>query len=1064
MAISREELARVNKSIDHWTTYFDSIQNKENLPQLEQSIPALQECLYSLHSLDLNSPPITPLALMEMSILCEPSIGVYSQSYSSQKLPLSSGSYSAILFTEVLSSYKLFAQKDLLEAGGLLSHKKSSTSSLRSKASSELTIGPHDRNHPQPSPEIAERQLRRARSFPPLRSGNINITGFSELDMTSQNRVAAFPHQNFLVRGVRDVLNVDVYLYRIHGELVLKSFKDENARGSRLSSVIIENPSKRMSSGSRRLSAQFQPQNIESQMADYALPAISVVAKAASFERLVDMLVLGVEDFSSLAISADPSNMQRFASSPPLHMDMDIYTATFLSTYKNFATPEVLFDALRRRFLGAGAASVSLAKNDAKDLKQYPEWNRELEEGDKIDIVSMAKIQIGILEACNVWTTDYFADLLSELHLRESFMEFLQVVDNEVQSWKAQAETDDSLGGYADTIESLSRRLRKAIIRRSYRPLEYSPWPSVPSAGASPIQLRFPDSSPESINSFCNAIDDVVAIIFKQIKLRDWLTVYEVFATQTIDPLKMFSARNLTIASEDEVMIQDIYSFCATLHSYQNDELMVSLLPKPIKRLYAFRMNFVSWVTMQISDPSIKRSTRIRRMRTLLNTIAICRRRMSIIEFGAANQYSRPDSGEQEMIIPSLIESAIGAAAVRPESRLYTAAWIHAARDATGNPDISSIATLEEIIPNLPPVADENLNRYSNSTISDPVEPLTPCMGWIFERIFEIVCHVPNMAVENPSMINFDKQRYIYNLLSNVVDLESRQGAAIIEESPVAALITSDLSTGRFDKKQIKETVVREAKDLKISSKIPRAFHVLVSQELDKVRRDCRQRDALDRQSREQARASSSSAYRHSISHHSVNGKMTSPLLPDRKPKHRLGGLLRAVRPISMAFSNTSTSSSSLPDRSVPATELPDAFSSSEGSVRGNNKPVLNVNLAYAITTIPSEMQGQGVFKIICDDGADYLLQATNADELDDWVKLCSIARATALEKAGKTPVVGGESKIEAPSETKVFGIPIEELCARENKLVPSVVQILLDEIENRGECRSEYNMIESRY
>ncbi|KAK7207768.1 hypothetical protein BZA70DRAFT_244169 [Myxozyma melibiosi] len=947
-----KELSRIRKSLERWTKYYDSIRNVDGMPELEQPIPALQECLYSLYNFNFNSSPLSPLVLMDLSIACEPSGGTYSKHYLAQKSPLSNGSYSAVLFTEVLASYKLFAQKDLLEAGGLLNHKN---------------------------------------SFPPLRVGNIHITGFSELDTTSRNRVAAFPHRNVFVTGVRDVLNVGVSLYHIRRELVLKSFKEETSRGS---------------------------------------PAINVVTKAATFERLVDILVLG------------------FGTIVPLHMDMDVYTATFFATYKNFASPGLLLDALRRRFIGARAASISLAKGASHETDKFPDWQRKVEKEDEedaekdsgVDIVAVAKIHVGVLEACNIWTTDYFADLVNEIQLRENFLEFLQIVDKETADWLILAEQDEKLTGYADTIDSLSRKLRKTVVRKSYRPLDFSPWPYVPSAGASVGQFKFPDASNESINNFCDLVDDVVAIIFKQIKLRDWLSVYEVFATQTIDPLKMFSARNLTVATEEEVVIQDIFSFCATLHSYRNDELMVSLLPKPIKKLYAFRMNFVSWITMHVSDPAIKRTTRIRRMKTLLNAVAICRRRMSIIEFGTQNQYARPDSGEEEMIVPSLIESAIGAAIVRPESRAYTAAWIYAAREATGNNDINAVNTLEEIIPSMAPVADENLNnRYSNATISDPIEPLTPCMGWIFERIFEIVCYVPNMAIENPLMINFDKQRYIYNLLSNVVDLKpSRRSAMMVQETPVAALMTSDLSNGRFDKKHVKEVAAREAKELKIASKTPKAFNTLVTAELNKVRRDARQRDTLDRISREQARAHGSAAYRHS---NSSTHSMSSG-------KSMLGGFLRAVRPISMAFSNSQPQQ---PDRSISAMELPDSSSMAESSSSRSHKPILSINLMFAITTIPSDMQGMGVFKIICDDGSDYLFQATTAEELEDWVKLCSVARASALGKAGKTPIIGGEVNDEPPAETKVFGVPIEELCARENKLVPTVVQTLLDEIESRG-------------
>ncbi|KAK9484975.1 hypothetical protein V1527DRAFT_441962 [Lipomyces starkeyi] len=1016
IASSRNELVRIHKALERWTIYITSVENADNLPILETPVATLQECLYSLYETHISATPISPLAIMEMSLAYEPPVtGQYAQYYTSQRSPLSTGSYSAILFTEILPSYKLFAQRDLLEAGGLL-YKKSS-SSLKSKTSADPLVPPGNRRL-----DSGSKQLRRASSFPPSRA-NITITGYSDLDTTSRNRVAGFPNRHFLVKSVRDVLNMGVSLYHVRNELVLKSFKDDGARASRLSSVIFENPSKRMSNGSRRLSAQFQPAAIESQIADYRSSqpqSVNVVAKAGTFDRLVDVLVIGVEDFSSWVNSEDIFYLQKFGQTS-FRMNMDIFTSTFLATYRNFASPSSLLDALRRRFLCARAAATSLhAANEAS--REFPDWNGYIDETESgIDWVFVAKIHIGILEACNLWVSEHYSDLLNELQLRESFLEFLHIIDKEAGIWKERKIADENLGAFADTIETQSRKLRKSFARKSYRPIDLSPWPVVPAPPS--IPLKFPEFNIESIEQFCDSLDRIVAIIFRQIKMKDWLAVYELFEMQTVDPHKLFTNRNLNVNTDDDIVIQDVFGFCASLQCFKSDELMVALFPKAIKKLYAFRMNLVSWLAMHIADPSLKKSTRVKRMVALLHAIAICRKRMSVIEFGPQlnSTDQKPMEDDVQMKIPSLVESAIASAIVRPESRQYAAAWAEAARDV--GRDVQQVHLLEDIIPQYE--SDDNATEQTEMW-----EPLTPCMGWIFERILEIVCYVPNMAVANPRMVNFDKQRYIYNYLSNVLDTKPLKRSVVSEsEEPAAMLFKLDM-TNRFDKRQVKEAAARELRELSHKgSKTVRAFGGLVMQEQEKLRRDARQKEVLDRQLRDQMKTP----------YNRGRGAMQTA---DKKfaKSSRFGGLLRAVRPLSMAFSNNW--SPPLADRSVSPLDLPEI-----SSIESRNKPAVSINLASAITIVPSDMLRMGVFKVVCDDGADFLFQATNDDDLDEWVKLCSAVRASAIEKSRMTKDVLEPVDI----SFKVFGVSIEAVCKRENQLIPTVVQLLLAEIEARG-------------
>ncbi|KAK9478014.1 Rho GTPase activation protein [Lipomyces japonicus] len=273
------------------------------------------------------------------------------------------------------------------------------------------------------------------------------------------------------------------------------------------------------------------------------------------------------------------------------------------------------------------------------------------------------------------------------------------------------------------------------------------------------------------------------------------------------------------------------------------------------------------------------------------------------------------------------------------------------------------------------------------------------------------------MSLEKPQLINFDKQRYIYNFLSNIVDLRpwkrsSTNGLAELEA--VLSQITNDLQLLRFDKRAVKDAAMKETKERDSkNSKNTKVFTSLVINELEKFRRDARQRDVLDRHFRDQSK---------------VFNKNRLPAQQERRTSKpsRLGGLLRAVRPLSMAFGGTNTSPSP-GDKSILSYDLPDVT-----TVETRHRPSVTVNLATAITTIPAATRGNGMFKIVCDDGADYLLQATSEEDLEEWVRLCSAVRALSVSRV-------------------VFGIPIAKVCQRENELIPRVVTKLLTEIEARG-------------
>lgn len=106
---------------------------------------------------------------------------------------------------------------------------------------------------------------------------------------------------------------------------------------------------------------------------------VNTVVKAANLERLVDILILGVSDFSSYIHDDDlakypeihPTSNQDSSTtttlSTPIHpvfrVDMDVHTMTFFATYRSFCSATLLLESFRKRFVGAQSAALSIARH-----------------------------------------------------------------------------------------------------------------------------------------------------------------------------------------------------------------------------------------------------------------------------------------------------------------------------------------------------------------------------------------------------------------------------------------------------------------------------------------------------------------------------------------------------------------------------------------------------------------------------------------------------------------------------------------------------------------------------
>lgn len=625
-------------------------------------------------------------------------------------------------------------------------------------------------------------------------------------------------------------------------------------------------------------------------------------------------------------------------------------------------------------------SAAAISQNDSDDFV-FPDWTGvDNASDDKIDWTLVAKIHIGILEALDLWIQEFFADFHSDQALIESFLAFMGVATVELEVWnEREAECDDpETRETAENVRFLFSDIKNKFARRLYTPLVY---PSV-DLPAQRQRLTIPiHGGLVEIDKLVDKFDISVRLAYKAIRLTDWMTTFEILESQSVDPLGFFLPKVALLQSDEDAVLQDIYYLLPRLRRTGDpNSSLLSVLPRPVRDLWQLHQDIGDWVIGQLADPTINVDARSRRMMALIRVISVSRRRMSSLDMYDKTEI--PSSSKRfPSGIPSFVESAVVAALLRPESRAFSLAWFNATRDLVG--PITQIDSIEQITPSLPPGEDRMNPR-----------PLMPCAGWLIERMLEIICYVPNMLVESNRLINFDKRRFVYNLVNNLThpNKVDRPSMSRDEEIPPTYSVSYDI-----DRKVIKEVATRENQSNK-SGKI-RVFWRLFYFEQDKLRRDKAQRESIDRQQRDQAR----------MTYRRVPSMPTE--VAKQKPGKRLAvnTFIKAVRPISMAFTNTRTLPHH-PGKNISPFDLPPAK-----GIERSRKPTFFIDLEkiQSITCGKSSRQ-RLMWKIRGENGTAFMFQAVDEKELDEWLKLVSSIRGITVSD-GNAESVDGITLLNAP-------------------------------------------------
>ena len=198
------------------------------------------------------------------------------------------------------------------------------------------------------------------------------------------------------------------------------------------------------------------------------------------------------------------------------------------------------------------------------------------------------------------------------------------------------------------------------------------------------------------------------------------------------------------------VEIQTIYTFIqnvepSTLISDLQRDTLVRLLPVAIRSCLRAYNIARKWLISRIVEPRIGLRSRQMRIDTMLQALEIARLRST-----NGNTEGQPQSERiDQPCVRSFVETVLTSALLSCESRAHSRAWQNISYQR-GSP-CDSLASV--------------LSKRSTGPLQS-AEPLTVDMGWILERLLDIIStnHMasasePSVNDDASSLVHFDKRR-----------------------------------------------------------------------------------------------------------------------------------------------------------------------------------------------------------------------------------------------------------------------------------------------------------------
>jgi GTPase-activating protein BEM2 len=504
--------------------------------------------------------------------------------------------------------------------------------------------------------------------------------------------------------------------------------------------------------------------------------------------------------------------------------------------------------------------------------------------------------------------------------------------------------------------------------------------------------------------AFRNVTQEVSSVFIGQLinfnALRqDLFVTADILEVQSADRTGWFATHEPSAIS-DEVEIQSIHTHLqdvepSTMISDMSQDSLYRLLPPAVRGCIRAYLILRKWVVSKLVTRGLGLRKRQARMELILQAIEVCRLRNTEPPLTDLPIAERP-------CIRSLVESVLVSAVVSVESRTYHRAW-------------QSVAGTRGT------TCDTLLTMLIKPTVKGPVlkDSLTVDMGWILERMIEIISLPDVVDQDGLSLVNLDKRRYVfYSLLCKwcLADCSRSLHILLTSSSPNGSSrrsrlrevsrrdfdrlnrIEADTNDVHFDLRLIREDAYREVaqSSAALIRRQPRPFHILVLQQQEKNKRDRSLRDKLSKEKRqEQHRQDKREEY--------LNKAMQTrrPLPPSAK-QHRnkksvSSAFLHFMRPISSAF---------ISDTLSPAVKRTPA----ELDFTPTHKPAIVLNIVDARAAQFINNERSFTFQLDTEDGGHYLLQALDKADMKKWIDTINRVSKTAAKR--RLTYLGHNSKM----------------------------------------------------
>lgn len=784
-------LENVDWNLKQWDIYYNSIKNSTNIESkfsdklstnpskiTTSKDSQIANILKIAITYNASNGPFPLNYFMSLSVVIEPPyVGQFARFHGTSRSPLFLGSYASILFPELLSYYNIYDRNELISA-----------------------------------------------------IGGSNIIELKE-PSKCRNRNISLKHVRDLFNAGSDEFRLEdgSIVFKTTEEILIESSEDEELKKSRPSSILFENPNlhkhmSTLSTGSFSLedyitsyqtylkdavhdSTSLHDNNktktdlledrekneLSADSVKVLSRRVDIVTTAASTERLIDLLVLTASVFGTHIKMEDiKSYSEKSKKDGPILLQMDdsAFTCTFFATYRVFLTTKQLIDSLHKRFDGAKSAALSIANymnsngSYMETSNFFPQWNNKVNKTDenwkKINWKFVVQIQLGVIEATLILVNDYFKHFMDDIVTKSAFDTFLEMMDitivsewPQILNWLKMNTSPDEINSVIEIYKLLQnsyKHVRNLCIRKSYTPqCELTELKFSDELHKIPDYMKLPSSADvDEISLFINKLDKTVSSVLSYVRSEDWIDTFEMIQMLiTKSSLSMFNySYQDSSTNSNLIVISNIYNWIMSLSDNQNfgksnSDKLIKKLPPTIRSIFKLYERIQQYILLQIVDPECSLDERIDRMSSLLKIIQICRVRMKNLKLFENSKAS--DSGSSSYL-PSFIESVIINTIMLPASRFFGHAWKLASavwKESSGGE--LNCERLDEMLP--------ILNDYELTAID--TKPLSICPGWFLNALVELACFIPNMDIANTSLINFDKNRFVYNCVLKIHNLQS---------------------------------------------------------------------------------------------------------------------------------------------------------------------------------------------------------------------------------------------------------------------------------------------------